>query len=302
MASVSEVKRPRTKSASRHADWLSLTEISGPFLTLPVLDRIFPQGLDARDPEKGRELRTRFAEWEAEQEKRRPDRATHHRWVRWMLDEGLDYKEGAALAEGQSLPANLEARITQEGETLRPDLALLDPDTKTPVLLIQIYEPSQNLSRVVEGKRWKAEPGTRMAELLRATAVPLGLLGRLRLGSHFPLQAPLGPLCWSTFGSLARREYPVGVERGPAHQGTPLRAPLGLRATKASWRTEWDRTHGTLARTTVWRDRSCGVCHLPAASRGVSRPAYRGSAARPQLVRPGEGTEDTRTLRKSSGG
>ena len=70
MASVSEMKRPRTKSASRHADWLSLIEISGPFLTLPVLDRIFPQGLDARDPELRRELRTRFAEWEAEQEKR----------------------------------------------------------------------------------------------------------------------------------------------------------------------------------------------------------------------------------------
>ena len=176
MAPVAEAKRPRTKSASRHADWLSLIEISGPFLTLPVLDRIFPQGLDARDPEKGRELRARFAEWEAEQEKRRPDRAIHQAWVRWVLAEVLDYEEEAALAEGQSLPANLEARITQEGETLRPDLALLDPDTKTPVLLIQIYDPSQNLSRVVEGKRWKAEPGTRMAELLRATAVPLGLV------------------------------------------------------------------------------------------------------------------------------
>ena len=82
MAAMSEAKRPRTKSSSGHANWLSLTEISGPFLTLPVPDRIFPQGLDARDPEKGRELRTRIAEWEAEQGKRRPDRAIHHRWVR----------------------------------------------------------------------------------------------------------------------------------------------------------------------------------------------------------------------------
>ena len=29
---------------------------------------------------------------------------------------------------------------------------------------------------MVDGNRWKAEPGTRMAELLRATAVPLGLV------------------------------------------------------------------------------------------------------------------------------
>ncbi len=175
MATSSEAKRPRTKSVSRHADWLSLIEVTGPFLTLPVLDRVFPQGLDARDQDIGRELRMRFAEWEAEQEKRRPDRAIHQAWVRWVLAEVLEYRH-ATLAEGQSLPAGLEARITQEGETLRPDLALLDPDTKQPVFLIQIYDPSQGLSRVVEGKRWKAEPGTRMAELLRATDVPAGLV------------------------------------------------------------------------------------------------------------------------------
>jgi hypothetical protein len=175
MAVMSEANRSRTRPASRHADWLSLIEISGPFLTLPILNRIFPQGLDARDQEIGRELRTRFAEWEAEQEKRRPDRAIHQAWVRWVLAEVLDYRP-ATVVEGQSLPAGLEAPITQEGETLRPDLALLDPETKKPVLLIQIYEPGQNLSRVVEGKRWKAEPGTRMAELLRATALPLGLV------------------------------------------------------------------------------------------------------------------------------
>ena len=34
-------------SVSRHhADWLSLVESSGPFLSLPVLLRAFPQGLD----------------------------------------------------------------------------------------------------------------------------------------------------------------------------------------------------------------------------------------------------------------
>jgi hypothetical protein len=38
-------------SVSRHhADWLSLVEVSGPFVSLPVLMRIFPQGLEPRDP------------------------------------------------------------------------------------------------------------------------------------------------------------------------------------------------------------------------------------------------------------
>jgi anti-sigma factor RsiW len=37
--------------ARHHAEWLSLVEVSGPFLTLPVLQRAFPQGLEDTDPE-----------------------------------------------------------------------------------------------------------------------------------------------------------------------------------------------------------------------------------------------------------
>jgi hypothetical protein len=38
-------------SVSRHhADWLSLVEVSGPFVSLPVLMQVFPQGLEPRDP------------------------------------------------------------------------------------------------------------------------------------------------------------------------------------------------------------------------------------------------------------
>ena len=37
-----------------HTEWLSLLEISGPFLSLPVLLRALPQGLDARDPDDAR--------------------------------------------------------------------------------------------------------------------------------------------------------------------------------------------------------------------------------------------------------
>ncbi len=35
-----------------HAEWLSLVEVSGPFLTMPVLEKVFPQNLDAHDPEQ----------------------------------------------------------------------------------------------------------------------------------------------------------------------------------------------------------------------------------------------------------
>ena len=35
---------------SRHGEWLGLIEVSGPFLTLAVLDQAFPNGLEAHEP------------------------------------------------------------------------------------------------------------------------------------------------------------------------------------------------------------------------------------------------------------
>ena len=34
--------------ARHHAEWLSLVEVSGPFLSMPVLLEVFPDGLDKR--------------------------------------------------------------------------------------------------------------------------------------------------------------------------------------------------------------------------------------------------------------
>ena len=38
-------------AAKQHAEWLSLVEVSGPFLTLTVLNQSFKFGLDAHDPD-----------------------------------------------------------------------------------------------------------------------------------------------------------------------------------------------------------------------------------------------------------
>ena len=52
-------------SVSRHhADWLSLVEVSGPFVSLPVLMRVFPQGLEPRDPSQAKALRAAYEEWQ----------------------------------------------------------------------------------------------------------------------------------------------------------------------------------------------------------------------------------------------
>lgn len=159
-----------------HAEWLSLLDISGPFLSLPVLVRRFPQGLEAHDPDHFRLLRQVHDEWDENQQGLKPDPGIHTQWIKWVLTNTLELDD--VLLEGQDIPQTLKAEIEepQNRETLRPDMVLMDPDGKKARLLIQTYPLRQKLTRVVEGKAWKASPDTRMTQLLRDTGVTLGLV------------------------------------------------------------------------------------------------------------------------------
>jgi len=74
-------------SARQHGEWLRLVEVSGPFLSIPVLERIFPQGVPDPSDESDtvRTLRIAYAESEAEQEMARPDPAIHRVWINLVL-------------------------------------------------------------------------------------------------------------------------------------------------------------------------------------------------------------------------
>jgi len=133
--------------ARHHAEWLSLLEISGPFLSMPVLVGAFSQGLEARDPEQAGELRAAYEEWADNQGGLQPDPAIHTAWVRYVLENTLDLE--GTLAEGQAIPDGIKARFPEYGEVIRPDLMVVPPLTSPPLggteggrqprLLIQIY-------------------------------------------------------------------------------------------------------------------------------------------------------------------
>ena len=167
---------PNVPSASRHhADWLSLVEYSGPFVSLPVMLRVFPQGLEPRDPAQAKALRAAYEEWQDNPSAPGKQRA----WVLHVFTAVLGYPTNQ-ITEGQTLPAGLEASMPEMGETLRPDFALIGPtgsDTAGQAqLLIASYPAEQKLDRPVIGKHWKATPATRMMELLHGANVPLGLV------------------------------------------------------------------------------------------------------------------------------
>lgn len=166
-------------SKKHHAEWLSLIEVSGPFLSMPVLERVFRQGLDAHDPEHFGHLRLAFDEWEENQSGHRPSPAIHKAWIDFVLRQTLGLPD-EVLVEGQAVPQTIKATVAEQGETLRPDAVVKNPEgvpnAGKPRLLIQTYPLEQDLERAVAGKHWKASPATRMMELLHATDVRLGLV------------------------------------------------------------------------------------------------------------------------------
>lgn len=160
--------------ARHHAEWLSLLEISGPFLSMPVLLNAFPQGLQAHDPEHVRELRAAYEEWADNQGGLQPDPAIHHAWIRYVLRNTLELPD-EVLAEGQAIPESIKTTLPEYGEVLRPSLMVKNLNDN-PLLLIQVLPATQSLDKPIPKQPWKASPATRMMTLLHATEIRLGLV------------------------------------------------------------------------------------------------------------------------------
>lgn len=197
--------------ARHHAEWLSLVEVSGPFLAMRVLERVFPQGLDDHPAALRQRLAQAHEEWLDNQECLRPDPAIHRQWVKHVLREVLGYEE-QDLAAGQALPPALSVTLAQHHETLRPTFAILEPADRpragTARLVVELVNPGQSLEEIVPNKPWKASPATRMATLLQSSGTRLGLLTN---GRHFMLvhAAPNETTSFVSFYSHLFFEEPI---------------------------------------------------------------------------------------------
>jgi len=155
--------RGRTRIEDRHAEWLSLVETSGPFLTIPTLKRALPDGLEAT-PAGLPDLRLAYAEW-----RESPD--LQRRWVQWVLDEILELRDDVHEATDAD-PAQL---VAEHGVTIRPAYVVRrggDPAA----LLVHRVAAGIALDRPIPGEAWAASPIDRAAELARASDVPLALV------------------------------------------------------------------------------------------------------------------------------
>ena len=157
--------RARGRIEDHHAEWLSLVETSGPFLTVPALKRALPDGLEATTIMP--DLRVAYAEWQS-------DAGLQRRWVRWVLDELLGLRDAVA----EATDADPSHRVAEQAVTLRSSYVVRDrgQDGDPVVLLVHRYEQGTALSRPLPGERWAATPLDRAAELARAAGVPLALV------------------------------------------------------------------------------------------------------------------------------
>lgn len=158
-------------SAQQHRDWLSLIEVSGPFLSLPVLRSTWPT-LDALDRATKEKLRLAHATWQE-------NTASGQRsWIDYLLGELLEWGDALRWAEDEDFDA-LSMDAPEHDTLITPAFALVDSgeDAKprtTQVLGLICASGTQPTARI-KGEAWAATTVDRLAQLCRHHDVQLGL-------------------------------------------------------------------------------------------------------------------------------
>lgn len=161
---------------SRHTEWLSLVEVSGPFLAVPVLEKAFPQGLDVVETPKRQRLRAAYEEWCDAVEDNDPLLSDLHReWIRLVFTEILEY-DGSTLTTDAEKAKAYSVASPERTETFEPDWLIVSPSDGKPRLFVSIQPPGTDLEKVRKDDRWPASLLERMAALCRSHAVRLGAI------------------------------------------------------------------------------------------------------------------------------
>ncbi|MBG5949431.1 ATP phosphoribosyltransferase regulatory subunit [Proteus terrae] len=164
-----------------HAEWLSLVDISGPFLAIPVLTHTFPQGLEELSSFKRRRLRQAYDEWREALELEDPQlEELHSAWIDEVLSRVLEFDDdgkGDVLKRAEWCGSHLKSLLPDQGVVQYPDLAVVDEqqDNK-PLLLIHTYKPNVDLESTVKQEGWITTPADRMVQLCRSLDCRLGLV------------------------------------------------------------------------------------------------------------------------------
>jgi hypothetical protein len=230
--------RSANTEARRRHEWLEVLQTSGPFLTLPVVDRAmpaFPNGLPQATPQQRARLRALIADMLDSRG------ASRHVVITTLLDDTLGWSE--YLRIDTAIPDNLAEPISEHGLFIHPDFGFyaedeadeeedeeeLDDEEDDEGEEVEDDASTQAVSRGHSGGPWKllgrylpygthpltrtttdgwtASGVERLAVLLRARNVPVGITtdGRWWALVWAPQKGATGAAIWdaSLFGEEA---------------------------------------------------------------------------------------------------
>ncbi|KRD43895.1 type II restriction endonuclease subunit M [Cellulomonas sp. Root930] len=178
------IRRPAPPSAQEmHRRWLELVDTDGPFLAVPALKRVWPQGM----PQLSSPARAVLADakmtfermWDAwDKQPTDADRVAALRsarddWAATVLRDVVGWAEDLHLDLASSPAASARGTSPNRVVTVSPDWALVHEQAVG--ALVFLAEPCDSLYDVVDDG-WAASPIDRAEAVLRASGVPLGVV------------------------------------------------------------------------------------------------------------------------------
>ena len=163
-----------------HIEWIGFVQPTGLVVSAPALVRAGAI-LDRRDAEGQRLLRACVRERQFDpKDGFVPYLPDFRNFAQSVLGWSFSPKFFAGTA-GNPIPPELEVPLPDYGETLRPDIAVREPDPQNGrrpwQLLVRLMEPDRDFDRIERGSgHLEASAHGRMERLLRQTGVPAGLL------------------------------------------------------------------------------------------------------------------------------
>jgi len=177
------------KNMSQHTEWLSMIEVSGPFLDVSVLEKIFPQGLDSMETYRKNRIRSAYEEWRDAVEENDPQLSELHKaWIELVLKELLEFDDSVLQRIKEDSDLHYQS-LNGDGQ-FTPDFVLGSDTKEKPLLYISILPEGTDLEKVKVDDVWPVPIFERMTLLCRAKGVRLGIITN---GERWMLvNAPIG--------------------------------------------------------------------------------------------------------------